>query len=346
MPVHNAMPHLDAAIESILVQSFTNFEFVILDDGSSDGSSERLREWAGKDSRVRLFAEKWQLGPALSSEQVARAAAAPIVARMDADDISYPNRLREQFAVLSSRPDAGVVGSLCDTLDTQGRKIRGPEVWRLARMSWFVPFAHGAMMYRRSVFEQVGGYREECVFWEDQDLVTRMSAVSEVLVIPRSLYQVRQSVSSTRFTSDQQHLEQSLDLMYRSLARLEQDEGYDDLLDLRFDPPEKIDPRVYISLGSVVLWAGQRPRLFGRLLKRARLAPNLRSLAAVVWTGWASLSPGTLRPFLLLLLGLRNRYAAATIGTSEAVRWPQPNHARLMQRAVVDTAEVRSAPRA
>src|SRR5215212_10172661 len=96
MPVHNAMPYLDAAVESILGQTLQNFEFVIVDDASTDGSTERLREWTSTDPRIRLIEEKANLGPALSSERVARAARAPFVARMDADDVSDPDRLAEQ----------------------------------------------------------------------------------------------------------------------------------------------------------------------------------------------------------------------------------------------------------
>src|SRR5215217_4825109 len=127
MPVYNAMPYLDIAVESILGQTFGDFEFVILDDASTDGSRQRLREWAGRDSRIRLLEEKRNLGPALSSQRVACAARAPIVARMDADDVSYPGRLAEQLDVLDSFPAVGVVGGLYDTIDASGRKIRGPE---------------------------------------------------------------------------------------------------------------------------------------------------------------------------------------------------------------------------
>jgi hypothetical protein len=181
------------------------------------------------------------------------------------------------------------------------------------------------MMYRKSLFEQVGGYREACVFWEDQDLVTRMAAVSKILVIPHPHYQVRQSASSTRFTSAQQRLEDSLDLWYRCLDRLEQTGSYEELLEKTTAPRGKVDPRIYISLGSVVLWAGKRPRFFRRLLERARLAPNFHSVSVLVWTAWASLSPGTLRSFLLFLLAARNRYAISTSGMKGPVFWTQPS---------------------
>jgi len=143
MPVHNALPHLDAAVHSILGQSFVDFEFVILDDASTDGSRERLRELAALDPRIRLLEVDEKLGPVASSNMVAAAAKAPFVARMDADDVSYPDRLGEQLQVLRDDREAGVVASLCDTIDSAGRILRQPEAWRLARPSPFVPFAHG-----------------------------------------------------------------------------------------------------------------------------------------------------------------------------------------------------------
>src|SRR5215210_1130681 len=198
MPVRNALPHLDAAVESILGQSFRHFEFVILDDASTDGSTERLREWASRDSRIRLIEEKHKLGPALSSERVARAATATIVARMDADDISYPTRLAEQLDVMNRDPRVGVVGGLYDIIDANGRRIRRAEPWRLIQPGSIPPFGNGPMMYRRQVFESAGGYRKACEFWEDHDLILRMAAITRVMVLPHAIYQVRQSSTSTR----------------------------------------------------------------------------------------------------------------------------------------------------
>ena len=324
MPVCNALPHLDKAVESILHQSLENFEFVILDDASTDGSTERLRAWARKDSRIRLMEVTENLGPVLSSDRVARAARAPIAARMDGDDISHPDRLRQQLEVLCRHSEVGLVASLCDIVDSQGRKIRGPEFWRLERNSWLAPFAHGAMMYRQSVFDLVGGYRLGCELWEDQDLVTRISAVSKVMVIAHSLYHVRQWSNSTRSTSGQQRFERSLDKMYASLDRLQQGESYDDLLHTYPSAGEKLDQRVFISMGSVTLWAGGRPRLFRRLLKRSRLSIDFRSLNAIVWTAWASMSPGTLRLFLLMLLTARNFFSIARVRGRSPVIWSQP----------------------
>ena len=316
MPVHNAMPYLDIAVESILGQTFADFEFVILDDASTDGSTERLREWAARDPR--------NLGPALSSQRVAQAARAPVVARMDADDVSYPRRLEEQLDVLEAFPDTGVVGGLYDIIDASGRKIRGPEAWRLRHPPSVPPFGNGPLMYRRDVFEQVGGYRKQCEFWEDHDLIIRMGAVSKIMIVPHAVYQVRQSPVSTRFASEQQRVERALDLNYRCRERVERRQSYESLLDAPRDPDAKLDPRVFISIGSMALWSGGKPRLFRRLLRLGRLRGDFRTLSALVWTAWASLEPRSLRAFIRGLLLARRFRAFFEVKTSGPVTWASP----------------------
>lgn len=326
MPVHNALPYLDEAVLSILGQSFSDFEFVILDDASTDGSTERLNYWASKDDRIRLIRVDKNLGPALSSDRVAREAKAPIVARMDADDISHPDRLKAQIEVLQADPEIGLVGSLADTIDRTSRKIRGPEGWRLTRQSWFVPFAHGTITYRREVFDKIGGYRQECEYWEDQDLVSRFAGVSKVVVIPSALYQVRQSSTSTRAVSSHDRVERAVDLAYRCVARLEQGRGYDDLLQAQTEETGKVDPRVFIAVGSVALWSGGKPRLFRRLLRRGRLGFDMRTASALIWTAWASANAWSLRSFLRMLLLARNNFTPAVHTTEAPVPWPPDGH--------------------
>jgi len=321
MPVYNALPYLDTAVESILGQSFADFEFVILDDASTDGSTKRLREWAARDARIRLLEEPHNLGPALSSQRVANAASASLVARMDADDISNPERLREQVGVFDQCPEAGVVASLCDFIGSDGRTLRGSEPWRLIRRSPLVPFAHGAMMYRRSVFDRAGGYRRESEFWEDQDLVTRMSALAPVLIIPKSHYRVRLSATSTRAASQAEALELAVDNMYRSIDRTGTRPNFASPSASTSAGVGKVDPRVFISLGSQFLWAGGRPRFFRRLLERSRLALDFKTVTALVWTAWASLAPGSLRAFLRSLLFVRNAHAALILKGDKPVRW-------------------------
>jgi glycosyltransferase involved in cell wall biosynthesis len=324
MPVYNALPHLDAAIGSILDQSFRDFELVIYDDASTDGSTERLRHWARQDRRIRLFEGSENLGPVGSSARVVEHSSAPVVARMDADDLSHLDRLQRQFELLRDNPDVGLVGTLYEVIDDAGKRIRGADYWRLKRNSPFAPFAvHGSIMFRRSVFDQVGGYRPRCEYWEDQDLVTRMGQASGVLVIPAPLYLVRMWTRNTRTSSDPDRMENAVDLMYHCMARVEQGRTYDDLL--QSPPgPEKVDPRVFIAAATLRLWAGGRPRLFGRILRRGRLGLDVRSLSALVLTAWAEVSPGTLRAFLQLLLKARNRSAGHVVNSAVPFRWSPP----------------------
>jgi len=319
MPVYNALPYLDQAIESILGQTFSDFEFVILDDASTDGSGEKLKQWAERDPRIRLLHAERNLGPALSSQHVAAAATAPIIARMDADDISLPHRIEKQLEVLQRHPHAGLVASLYQVVGPDSRLIRTAEPWRLIRRSLFAPFVHGTIMYRRMLSESIGGYRSECEYWEDHDFVSRMSAVADVMVIPRALYKFRQSPVSTRIASDRDRVERAVDLMYRSLDRFALGQDYEELLG--GESGARLDPRVFISLGFLVLWAGGRPRLFRRLLKRGRLSTDVTSLTALVWTAWASLSPSTLRAFMKLLRRIRSVRVPRGLQLEEAVRW-------------------------
>ncbi len=308
MPVHNALPHLDEAVRSILDQTYRDFEFVIYDDASTDGSTARLREWARKDSRIRLFEGKRNLGMVGSSAVVVQHSTALLVARMDADDVSAPDRLERQIALLGAEPGAGLVGTLFDIIDDRGRRIRSPDYWRLARRTAFVPFAaHGSIMFRRAVFDEVGGYRPECEYWEDQDLVTRMATAAEVWVIPEPLYHIRQWTRANAPSADPTSVENAVDLMYRCVDRIGRGREYGDILSQRQSHESgRVDPRVFISTGSKVLWTGGRPRLFGRLLKRARLGFNLNTVRALVWTAWAAVSPGTLRLAIRGVLWARN----------------------------------------
>ena len=322
MPVHNALPYLDAAVESILNQTYGDFEFVILDDASTDGSTERLRAWASRDARIRLLEVTSNLGPARSSDRVANAATASVVARMDADDISFPQRLADQLAVLDRHPDVGVVGGLFDIIGPDDQIVRGPELWRLGQPASVPPFGNGPLTYRREIFEQVGGYREECEFWEDNDLILRMAAVTKVMVLPYAVYQVRQARVSNRLSANQQRVERAVDLMYRARARLNQGLPYDDLLRAPLTLDRKVSPQVFVSLGSIVLWAGGRPRLFRRLLSRGALGFDRRTIAALVWTAWGATEPHSLRAFIRLLL-LGRKLRTSDIAQIEGpIEWP------------------------
>lgn len=315
MPVRDAGPYLDEAIRSILDQTFADFEFIIRDDGSTDGSTERLQYWAERDSRIKLFIGAESLGPAASSNWVVAKASAPFVARMDADDLCHPDRLKRQVEVLRERPDACMVGTLWEGIDEEGRRVRPRDRWRLSRPSVFSPFPHGSIMFRRSAFERVGGYRVEANFWEDADLYLRMASVGRLLVLPEPLYFHRASPLSTRLTSDREVVERSVDRMYRRLG------GFPDGTD------EKLLPRVFVSIGSTRLWAGRSPAVLGRLLGRGRLGLDRESAAVLIWALWGSLSPASLRFVLRLVVTVRDRSVRGRFADGSPQEWRIPGAA-------------------
>lgn len=335
MPVHNALPYLDEAVLSILGQSFGDFEFLILDDGSTDGSTESLRDWATRDRRIRLLEGERRLGPAGSSARIVAQASAPIVVRMDADDLSRPDRLQRQMQVLAANPSAGLVGTLCEIIDADGRPVRPADPWRLIHPSPLAPFTHGTIMFRRELFERLGGYDESRNFWEDIDLCLRMARTAPALVIPEALYFARLSPTSTRVTTRQEEVEAAYDQMFRFLADYRRGRAFDSRTpDGAKVVSDRIAPQAMILMASPCLWAGRAPRILGRLLSRGALEWDRASAAALLWALWAEISPTTLRTSLSVLNRARNATARRRLAGAEYVEWrtgPHPAQEQLKQ---------------
>ena len=160
--VYNGAPYFDRAIPGILAQSFDDFEFILVDDGSSDNSLERLREVARQDPRIRVFSPG-RLGAAAAYNYGVAQARAEYIARQDFDDRSYPERLRLQVALLDARTDVGVVGGSVVRVD----EVRGERYVRalptehaaiVMAMARYIPIVHTLATFRRCVWEAAGGY--------------------------------------------------------------------------------------------------------------------------------------------------------------------------------------------
>src|SRR6056297_1948383 len=123
MAVHNAERWLAEAIDSVLKQSFTDFEFLIHDDGSNDLSLKILKNYSAKDTRVIVSSGPNQGLPA-SLNQLIESSGGEFLARMDADDICHPDRFAHQVAYLDAHPDGAVLGSFIRYIDEEGRRIR------------------------------------------------------------------------------------------------------------------------------------------------------------------------------------------------------------------------------
>ena len=313
MPVRDAGPYLEDCLRSILDQTFTDFDFVIRDDGSVDGSTEILREWAARDRRIRLFVGEQSLGPAESSNWVMRQTDATYVARMDADDIAHPDRLRRQLAVFDSCPEACLVGTLCEGIDRDGRRVRPRDRWRLSRPGPFAPFPHGSIMVRRDAFERAGGYRSECDFWEDADLYLRLAGLGRLLVLPESLYLHRASGLSTRLVSPPAEVERAVDNFYRTMG------GRSGVI--ATDGTARLSPWVFVSLGSLRLWAGESPAMLGQIWRRGALKWDMETFAILCWAVWGSIGPRSLCFVLRSLIRIRDLMVRNSFADGHAVEW-------------------------
>lgn len=160
--VYNGEAYFGRAIPGILAQSFEDFEFIVVDDGSQDRTPELLREVAATDARVRLFFPG-RLGAARAYNFGTAQARGEYIARQDFDDRSYPDRLRLQVALLDGEPGVGVVGGHYILVDENRdeRYVRMPPTGHteiVRAMARYIPLAHTVATYRRKVWDQANGY--------------------------------------------------------------------------------------------------------------------------------------------------------------------------------------------
>lgn len=296
MPVYNARPFLDDSINSILGQTLSDFEFVILDDASTDGSVERLRQWATRDKRIQLHESEKRLGLSGSSNAVVANSRAPIIARMDADDIAHPDRLRRQWDVIKGRPDVAAIGTLCNGIDANRREVRPRDRWRLVRRSAYIPFPHGSVMFRREVFDRVGGYDEDAEGAEDQKLFSRMAAHGCVLTLPDLLYSYRYHSNNATLFNGMRAVGENHTSNGESLA-------------------------AFYMLGAMRLWAGEPPMLLQAMIEKKAFSWDLKNLIILASALWGHVSPSSLKVFLRASIRVRDLLASITMKDGKPYEW-------------------------
>ncbi len=219
MPVRDGLPYLHEALGSILTQSFSDFELIVIYDGSTDGSGDVVR--AAADPRVTLIRTRG-IGVAAALNTGLRVARGEFVARQDADDVSGADRFAKQVQYLDSHPDVGVVSSRVRFIDAHGadietdwtRAVRGqwepavtPEaIARLMPQTCCV--IHGTVMVRREALVECGGYRAELPVAQDYDLWLRLLPRARFARLPDRLYSFRihgAQVSATRGREQARH---------------------------------------------------------------------------------------------------------------------------------------------
>lgn len=195
MPVFNAAPYLSEAVESILNQTFRNFEFIIINDGSTDGSSDILEHYSHIDRRITVY-HQGNKGLIHALNRAYRLAQGPLLARMDADDISFPTRLERQVAFLQNHPEVGVLGSWYESFSQDKEKSTlVPLPTQPLSTAWSLlfgtPVHHPTVILRKELLKKSGYYRETAPFIEDRDLWLRMSKITKLMNLPEVLLRYR-----------------------------------------------------------------------------------------------------------------------------------------------------------
>lgn len=195
MAVYNAEPFLREAVASVLAQSYCDFELIIVDDSSSDGSLAIVESFA--DQRIRTIRHDSNMGASLSRNDALAGARGELVAIMDADDVCAPTRLERQVAYLDANPTVGLVGcGIYENVDDSGAVLYTsfmPEdnetIQRILLGRWC--FLHSSIMFRKALYERAGGYRKEFEPAEDHDFILRILEHAEAHNLPERLVRYR-----------------------------------------------------------------------------------------------------------------------------------------------------------
>ena len=197
MPMRDAAAHVSEAVESLLAQTFRDFELLIFDDGSTDGSREIVETFAKSDPRIRLFRGS-PVGYAVWLREGVSRAKGELLARMDADDVAHPERFARQVEYFERHPECVALGAQILIVDPERRPIQrrhapldheSIDAALLRGRGDALP--HSAAMFRRRALLDVGNYRTDRLWHEDVDLFLRLAEVGRLANLPDVLLEYR-----------------------------------------------------------------------------------------------------------------------------------------------------------
>ena len=224
LPVYNAEAFVDEAVRSILAQTFTDFELFIVDDGSTDGSLDIVRAHEARDPRITLISRP-NTGIVGALNEMADRARSPFLARMDADDVSLPERFKTQLACFESTPRAVCVGGRIDMIAESGDPLMSPTPAignasiQQDALAGRTPISHPSAMIRRRAFRAVGGYREDAYPAEDLDLFLRLGEVGELHNVPDTVLRYRMHGNSVSVRLSERQIQKMREACERAWAR-------------------------------------------------------------------------------------------------------------------------------
>ncbi|MFS4439255.1 glycosyltransferase family 2 protein [Paracoccaceae bacterium GXU_MW_L88] len=203
MPVHNGEAYLEEAMRSMMTQTFEDFEILVVDDASSDNTPNMLQQFQKEDSRIRVLRSEDNLRITRALNYGLDHARGEYIARMDADDISDPERLAVQIAFMDANPDVYLCGTSVTTIDEHGEKIRASTRTRDdVQCAWLQPFQcaliHPTFFFRRIAHDGTElRYNPEFPMSQDHDFVNRALKLGKVVSLPDNLVKYRSHPAAT-----------------------------------------------------------------------------------------------------------------------------------------------------
>jgi len=231
MPVYNAEKYLAESIESILNQTFKDFEFIIIDDGSTDSSLSIIKKY-DNDKRIKLI-DHANYGISKSVNEGIGLSRFDLIARMDADDIAHNERLEKQIKYLLNNNDCGVLGTQATVIDMYGNELYKSNIpteskHLIKKLPYGSPFYHGSVMFRKRLFEKTGGYNEfNRQFNEDTELWMKMKDITEFRNLDEHLYYYRITPTAGSLRSKKIEKKISALIQKRVISEKEQKELYE-----------------------------------------------------------------------------------------------------------------------
>lgn len=203
MPAYNAEKYIAEAIESILNQTFKNFEFIIIDDSSTDNSWKIIQRYAKKYKRIRAYRNKKNLYIAATRNRLIQLAKRKYIAWQDADDISMPNRLQKQYDFLEAHPKVGIIGGYLQFFNQNGdisiRTYALDDAAIRKNIFRFSPVAQPTAMIRKKCFEEFGKYDLKYPPAEDIDMSFRIGTKYQFANLPQITLKYRENDNSATF---------------------------------------------------------------------------------------------------------------------------------------------------
>jgi glycosyltransferase involved in cell wall biosynthesis len=286
MSVYNGLPFLRDAVESVLSQTYRDFEFIAIDDGSADDSWGVLSDYASRDGRMVLVRQEVNRGVAWARNRGFQVARGEYITCQDADDISLPERFARQVEYLDSQPAIGMLGTWPQFINEGGEPLDDVGFPRISRDKDIQGrlldrncFCAGSVMIRRSCLDIVGGYDQDLAPSEDYDLWLRLAEVTRLANVPACLYLYRQHPGSASRRRRYAQMRNKAIAVERALARR-----------YSSDPPERLRnllARDYLRAAYVGHITGAVPEACDSLERALEWSPRITVggslLEGVVW---------------------------------------------------------------